>query len=386
MRIITKRAIFLILALLGILILITGCKKTADEDSMIEIIEEKTEISSVEPAESSLPPEESKQESSHESSVPEESEDPIDKDIVNDPNMNPLTGEIEDHKVSNKRPVAFMTNNHPDAVPQVGISEADIILEAIVEGGATRMLTIFQEMPDDVVIGGIRSLRHNYIDFAAWFDAIIVHCGCSNLATNALERRGYDNIDAVSWAGGIFYRDPWRDANMGYVHSLVTTGEAVNDFLENDAPYRVEHESDYQCNLVFSTNPIVSGGNVMTDIDVFFGDYKHTLLSFDASTNDYTASEYGDPYIDYETNEPVHFKNIVVIRTDVWVCDGEHQDMTLTGEGEGWFCVNGVCAPIKWTREDEDAQFVFTYSDGSPVIFGVGKTYIAVVDLDGGIE
>ena len=390
MKKIIRWAIVLTMGLCLVMIAVTGCKKEEAEESAELIVEEvsSTEVVPETKESSAAPQESSQQESSQESSVPEEPEDSILANTIQDPNMNPLSGEIEDHIVSNKRPVAFSINNHPDAVPPVGITEADIIYEAIVEGGATRMLAIFQEVPyTDTPIGSIRSLRHNYIDFAACYDAIIVHCGCSDLASSALQRRGYNDIDAISWAGGLFYRDPWRDSHMGYVHSLVTTGEEINDFLENDAPYRVEHEDGYSCNMLFSEEPVVVGGEVMTSVDVFFGDYRHSIFTFDAAENKYTMEEYQQTYIDYATDEPIYFKNLVVIRTDVWECDGVgHKDMTLTGEGEGYFAVNGVCAPIKWSRTDEDAQFVFTYLDGSPVIFGVGRTYIAVVDLNGGIE
>lgn len=392
MKKISRWVIVLLMALCLLIVAATGCKKEAAEESAETIIEEISSTETVaEAKESSASPLESSsqpQESSQESSVPEESEDPIFKNTIHDPNMNPLTGEILDHPVADKRPVAFSINNHPDAVPPVGITDADIIYEGIVEGGATRMMAVFQEVPyNDTPIGSIRSLRHNYIDFAACYDAIIVHCGCSDLATNALERRRYADIDAISWAGGLFYRDPWRDSNMGYVHSLVTTGIKINDFLENDAPYRVTHEDGYACNMLFSNEPLVVGGEVLTEVDVFFGDYRHSIFTFDAESNDYTMEEYNQTYIDYATDEPIRFKNLVVIRTDVWECDGVgHQDMELTGEGEGYFAVNGVYAPIKWSRTDEDAQFFFTYTDGTPVVFGVGKTYIAVVDLNGGIE
>ena len=383
-----RLTVALLLMLCSLTVLFTGCKKQAEEETSILVIEETSEASSV-VEESSVQQAESKpeekRESSEESSVVEE---PVaDDGFIHDPNMNPLTGEIEDHKVSDKRPVAFSINNHPDAVPAVGIADADIIFEAIVEGGATRMMAIFQEVPNnDTPIGSVRSLRHSYIDFAVSFDGIIVHCGGSDRALNTISSEGYADIDAIGWAGGIFYRDPWRDANMGYVHSLVVTGAELNKFLENDAPYRTTHEDGYECNMVFSEEPVVVGGEVMTTIDVFFGDYRHSIFTFDAESNDYTMEEYGNIYIDYATDEPIHFKNLVVIRTDVWEFDGVHQDMTLTGEGEGYFAVNGVLAPITWSREDENSPFVYTYSDGSPVIFGVGKTYIAVVDMPGGVE
>ena len=172
---------------------------------------------------------------------------------------------------------------------------------------------------------------------------------------------------------------------MDYVHSLVTTGSAINNYLDNEASCRTEHDG-YICNMTFSDMPVVVGGSLLTNVDIFFGDYVHSYFTFDPITNDYTFEEYDIPYTDSATGDPVRFKNLVVIRTDVWVCDGVHMDMTLTGEGDGYFMVNGAMAPIKWTRETEDSQFVFTYEDGSPVIFGVGTTFIAVVNEYGGVS
>ena len=379
----TRSFLCLMLALVLSLTLLAGCKKEAEEESSVILIPEKTveDISVPEPVESSVPePVESAK--AEESSQPEESAPPV----VKNPYVNPLTGETEDHEVSGKRPVAFMINNIWVAVPQWGVKDADIIFEAIVEGGITRLMCIFQEIPDEDIVGSVRSLRHNYIDFAAGYDAIIAHCGCSNLATDALERRGYDDIEAISWAGDLFYRDPWRAENMGYEHSLMTTGKDINNYLENEAFFRTQHEKGYQCNMVFSESPKVSGGEIKTDIEVDFGKGKSTYFTFDAASNDYTAAEYDEVYIDASDEKPVHFKNIVVIQTDVWTCDDAgHQDMDLTGEGNGWFMVNGVMSEITWSRADEDSQFVYTYKDGTPVEFGIGKTYIGVISLGGGV-
>ena len=383
-----RRYVVWLMILCSLLVMLAGCKKKAEEEAISEVTEEVVEeITATEESKATSNQETSSQpQTKEESSVAEEPEDPILKDLIHDPNMNPLTGEIEDHDVSGKRPVAFSINNHPEAVPAVGIADVDILFEAIVEGGATRMMAIFQEVPDtDTPIGSIRSLRHSYIDFAISFDAIIVHCGGSDRALNTISREGYADIDAIGGAGSIFYRDPWRDSNMGYVHSLVVTGKEMNAYLAGE-PFRTQHEEGYVSPLTFSSNPVVVDGEVLTTVDVFFGDYRHSIFTFDPATNDYTMSEFNKDYIDYATNEPIHFKNIVEIRTDVWEFDGVHQDMTLTGEGEGYFAVNGVFTTITWSREDADSPFVFTYSDGSPVYFGVGKTYIAVVDTTGGVQ
>jgi len=43
----------------------------------------------------------------------------------------------------NRRPLAIMINNHTEARPQFGLSKADLVYEAVAEGGITRMLAFF---------------------------------------------------------------------------------------------------------------------------------------------------------------------------------------------------------------------------------------------------
>ena len=56
-------------------------------------------------------------------------------------------------------------NNHPQARPQSGIAQADVVYEMLAEGNVTRFLALFQsEIPDK--IGPIRSARDYFIDIA----------------------------------------------------------------------------------------------------------------------------------------------------------------------------------------------------------------------------
>ena len=57
---------------------------------------------------------------------------------------NPLTGEpLANPDAVDNRPIACMLNNIHYAMPQHGVSDADIIFEYNVEGGITRMVGFF---------------------------------------------------------------------------------------------------------------------------------------------------------------------------------------------------------------------------------------------------
>ena len=72
-----------------------------------------------------------------------------------------LTGEWIDTEIAYRRPMAVMIPNNRNALPQFGISYADIIYEAPMEKcSCTRLMGIFQNYGDLEYIEPIRSSRH----------------------------------------------------------------------------------------------------------------------------------------------------------------------------------------------------------------------------------
>ena len=82
-----------------------------------------------------------------------------------------LTGEWIDETIANQRPLALMLGNTKIATPQYGITDADVIYEAAVEGQETRLMAIFQDYANLEKVMSIRSCRHYYVHWALEFDA-----------------------------------------------------------------------------------------------------------------------------------------------------------------------------------------------------------------------
>ena len=95
------------------------------------------------------------------------------------PYHNPLTGEGLEEDISGQRPFAVMLNNLSKALPQLGVSQADVIYEIVAEGGITRMLAVFQDIEGVGDLGSVRSARDYYVSLACGHDAISVHAGGS---------------------------------------------------------------------------------------------------------------------------------------------------------------------------------------------------------------
>src|SRR5699024_7936919 len=87
----------------------------------------------------------------------------------------PLTG-LKADKDKNNRPISVMVNNHTDARPQTGLSEADMVFKILEESNIKRFLEIFQsEQPK--VVGPVRSAREYYFKLAKGYDALYVYHG-----------------------------------------------------------------------------------------------------------------------------------------------------------------------------------------------------------------
>jgi hypothetical protein len=58
----------------------------------------------------------------------------------------------------------------------------------------------------------------------------------------------------------------------------------------------------------------------------------------------------------------------------------------LEGTGNGYFACGGKLVPIKWSRENATAPFVYSLEDGTPLTLGIGKSYVAVLPTGSPVE
>lgn len=298
--------------------------------------------------------------------------------------FNGLTGEPLDKKPEPTRPYAVMINNLKQALPQCGISKADIIYEVLAEADITRMMAIFSSLEDVDRLGSIRSLRPYYLEISQSYDALLVHAGGSEQAYSDVATEKVENIDGVrgAHAEDIFYRDSDRLKN-GYEHSLFTKTETLLEYIPI-LGYREEHEDEYDYGLRFTEDATPEQGESAEEIQVFFGqNKKETNFSYDATESKYFMEQYGLDYVDGDTDEKVGFTNVLVLKAETVDLMDEllHREMNLTGSGQGYFACGGKYEEITWRRGTNGA-FAYEDSQGNTLEFGIGKTYICIVPTD----
>ena len=119
---------------------------------------------------------------------------------------------------SNKRPIAVMIDNNVGNNAHVGLQDAYLTYEIIVEGGLTRIMAIFKDV-NTSVIGPVRSSRHYFLDYALESDAIYAHYGWSTYAENDIRALGVNNIN------GLYDNGYYRNYNIAAPHNVFTSIE-----------------------------------------------------------------------------------------------------------------------------------------------------------------
>lgn len=305
--------------------------------------------------------------------------------------VNPLTGLPLAEAYVNRRPVAIMLNNLKQALPQLGVSDADIIYECLAEGGITRMLGIYQDPSQAGSIGSIRSSRTYYLELALGHDAVYIHAGGSPDAYSKIRAWNVTALDGVngpycgtSPGSNLMWRDTSRRKSMGYEHSVITSGSTIAEKFEGYS-IRLDHDAGYTYNMQFAPNGAPTGGAAANTVTVPFSNVKTGVFTYDTDSGLYQVAQYGKSYIDGNTGEQVGVTNVLILKTRCALISGDDKDritVDLTSGGTGYYACGGKLIDIRWGKADRNSQFVYTDLDGNPITLGRGHSYVNIVPLD----
>ena len=112
-------------------------------------------------------------------------------------------------------PLAVMFDNSEQAFPQDGLGSADVIYEAFVEGGITRLMAVYWRR-DAEYLEPIRSARTPFVVWAAELGALYAHAGGASTDNEAdalgqIARWGVRDLNAFGPIADEFYRDTGRE-------------------------------------------------------------------------------------------------------------------------------------------------------------------------------
>lgn len=307
---------------------------------------------------------------------PEKEETPV--DIHEGQARSYLTGQWIDEEQAKKRPLAVMIGNTADALPQYGISSADVIYEVPVEGSYTRLMAIFQDYSGLDKIGSVRSCRHYFIYFAKEFDAIYTHYGQAVYAEPILAQDDVNNLSGMDGQIGsiMFYRDTNRKAP----HNAFISEEGINAGIEKKG-YRTELSSDYQGHYQFAEDDkeieLTSGEDALVVSPGYF--VNKPWFVYNPEDGLYYRYEFKDKQIDGANEEQLAVKNILVQYCE-WSYKDEngYMDINTTSGGDGIYITNGKMEKVTWTKANENSPARYFDESGNEITINQGKTWVCV--------
>ncbi len=278
-----------------------------------------------------------------------------------------------------QRPIAVMIENHPDSRPQSGLSQADIVYEALAEGGITRQMAIFQTKKADS-IGPIRSARPYYIDWAKELSAVYVHVGGSADALGLL-RGGVSGVTDLDqyFNGDYFKRITTRQAPHNVYTSTDKLLSAVSD-------KKIEGKRSYSEFSLKLDSAAVQPDATTIDLEFSLPAFAVRWV-YDGSKNSYKRYVAGVEVVDAANKKNVLAKNVVVQRVKVVPIPGDPKllvNIDTKSGGVADVFMDGTRIKAAWKIVNGRTKY-FDLS-GKEIAFNAGQTWLEMVPVESAMK
>jgi hypothetical protein len=333
----------------------------------------------------------------------------------------PINGQMftreEEEIWSGRRPLLSMIENHADSRPQSGLSKADVVYEAVAEGGIARLLAVFYcgmaaySQSGEYNIGPVRSTRTYFLDWASEYGdtPLYNHVGGAGLchdptvytkakALCQIEKYGWKNkeswsdLDQFSLGFKICRREPDRTGKtVDTEHSMYCGTEAlwqvagekrgltnINLNLKKNPSW----DANFKSWQFKEDTPASSVEAASPEFEFWKNkDEYRVKWIYDSQANSYKRENGGVLAEDFYYQEPVIAKNVVVQITKETSGVDEHLHLLYqtTGTGKAFIFQDGKAVAGSWSKRDRTARTKFVDSVGKEIKFNRGPIWIEVI-------
>jgi len=286
------------------------------------------------------------------------------------------------------KPITVMIENSPQSRPQTGLQEADIIYEAMAEGGITRMICVFNDNKP-VVAGPVRSTRLYFINIQKEWDSPLVHFGGPSDSDKPSYVYGSSTsyikvrVDGIKGKYNDYF---WRDKSRSAPNNAYTNVAKIQDKLYDYTP--AEREPFKFDEAVSHTGQTVD----TVGIPFLSGKPTHTEFKYDSSTGLFTRYVSGKEFevrtVAQDENgkqttstAPMTVQNLIVQYAKTYTIKGDRKGrrmVDMVGSGDCEYYIGGVQLTGTWERKSLDDSTKYYLADGSEVVLKPGNTWIAV--------
>jgi hypothetical protein len=283
-----------------------------------------------------------------------------------------------------------MIDNHALARPyQFGLQKADLVWEAVAEGGITRFLAIFHGN-DVAKLGAVRSSRVYYIDWALEFPAYYGHVGGAGtpgspanifvyiVDKGVLDLDQFRLGDATYWGGGDVVMPGGTILSHVKFTSTKKLWQAGNALYPGTNKLPKFKGWNFKSEAPFSSRP---KSQKISFNFWYLPDYQVTW-KYNRLQNSYLRWQGGKKHLDRATKKQLSAKNVVLLYTRQQSAgDGTgHLLYDTVGSGNALVYVDGKKIRATWKRGSLSTRtFFYKRGTNKKISFNRGLTWIEVL-------
>jgi hypothetical protein len=312
-----------------------------------------------------------------------------------------------------RRPLGIMIENSVDARPQSGLSTADIVYEAVAEGGITRFMGIFYcnaALSGNIMIAPVRSARIYFVNLIAEYDGLYNHVGgagnCDDInvdprakALCAIRKNNIKDLDQFGLDFKTCHRVTNRlDKDVAYEHTMACFLEEIYKAGADRGWTNVDAKGvAWNKNFTpwqFKSPTDKSTGDPATSVSYYFWGHDKGVgeefnkafdvsWAYDPTTGNYTRSNASQVSLDLNTAEPLKFTTVIVqYAKETSAGDLEkHMLYENIGSGKALVFTNGVAVKANWSKPSLKARTIFTDAKGVQIKFNPGPIWISILPI-----
>lgn len=293
--------------------------------------------------------------------------------IVDDATVAALTGETIEAGSLSRPALSGKIDNHPSARPQVGLDEADIVFEELVEGGLTRYIAVWHSsLPAE--IGPVRSVRPMDPEIVSPFGGIFAYSGGQVRFIQMMQEAPvYNAIHGQPDTEETFYR---TSAKVAPHNVLVKAPELVDQHLDLPAP---ERQFAYAPSVEEST--AVVAGSPVTSMNPRFSGFSSPSWEWDGTQGRFLRFQTNGAADSASSGNQIFATNVIVLQVGIDVVE-DIPTTRLVNQGRGWIATGGSIVEINWFKATPESPIILTTDDGEEVRLGVGNTWLQLIPND----
>lgn len=314
-------------------------------------------------------------------------------------------------KWEKRRPLGVAIENSEAARPQSGLSSADVVYEAVAEGGITRFLAIFY-CQDAPFIGPVRSARVHFLNLLRGYGEypLYGHVGGANCdpetgsgCANGARADALGQIRKLGWEGyndlnqfGVPFPYYWRDYERlpGVVteHTVYSSTAKLWDYAKTKRELTNVDSDNVSWDKTFTPwkfqdDATASDRGTVSKVSfgfwTSFASSMSVTWNYDKTTNTYKRVNGGKPHIDKNNGKQLSAKNVAIMFADESPAndgyDGGHILYDLIGSGDALVFQNGQAIKGAWSKETADSQVVFSDAKGKEIKMVRGQTFVELL-------